>query len=144
VTAMPVTSPALRPLADLASISVRRIMRPGVVSVAANATLLQVAQVMSDHRVHAVLVLNSSTAGPVGWVTSGGLIARLADDPFAHAGEAITESPTRIAPHARMADAIRALQPPGVTHLIVANGPAAMPMGIVSDTDIIRFAASRA
>jgi len=30
-----------------------------------------------------------------------------------------------------------------VTHLLVTPGPTAAPQGVVSDTDIIRFAASR-
>ena len=140
----PTRVPALKAIADLPSVSVQRVMRAGVVSVAANASLLQVAQAMSAHGVHAVLVLDPASPARLGWVTTAGLIPRLVEvAPFARAADAVTEPATVIPPHSSVADAIRELARPGVTHLIVANGPGALPQGIVSDTDIVRFAASR-
>jgi CBS domain-containing protein len=129
---------------DLASAPVRTIMRPGVVAVPGNASLTQVAQAMVAHGVHAVLVVDAGSPGPAGWATSGTLIARLLDaTPFVPAIDAVTELPTPILPSAPIADAIRALAAPGVTHLLVTTGPAAVPQGVVSETDIIRFAAGR-
>ena len=127
---------------DLAA-PVRTIMRPGVVAVPGSASLTQVAQAMDAHGVHAVLVLDARAPGPAGWATSRALIARLLDGTtFIPAIDAVTELPTPIVPSAPIADAIRLLAAPGVTHLLVTTGPAAVPQGVVSETDIIRFAAS--
>ena len=128
---------------DLASASVRSIMRPGVVAIPGSASLTQVARTMSAHGVHAVLVLESRSSQPAGWVTSASLIARLLDfSPSVPAIDAVTEITTTILPSAPVADAIRALRSPGVTHLLVTTGPAAVPQGVVSETDIVEFAAS--
>jgi CBS domain-containing protein len=99
---------------------------------------------MHAHGVHAVLVLDAYPGAPVGWVTSRVLIARLLDStPFVPAVDAATEPVTAIVPSASVADAIRALRAPGVTHLLVTTGPAAVPQGVVSETDIVGFAAGR-
>ena len=114
-------------------------------TVPGNASLTQVAQAMTAHRVHAVLVVEPRALSPAGWATSRALIARLLDSSrFVPAIDAVTELPTSILPSASIADAIRALAPPGVTHLLVTTGPSAVPQGVVSETDIVEFAASQA
>jgi CBS domain-containing protein len=129
----------------LVNTRVRSIMRPGVVTVPGNASLTEVAQAMTAHGVHAVLVVEPRAPGPAGWATSRALIARLLDSSrFVPAIDAVTELPTPILPSASIADAIRALAPPGVTHLLVTTGPSAVPQGVVSETDIVEFAASQA
>lgn len=128
---------------DLAGDTVRSIMRPGVVAVPGNASLTQVAQAMTAHGVHAVLVVDAGAPGPAGWATSRSLIARLLDfSPLVPAVDAVTEMVTPILPSAPIADAMRALAAPGVTHLLVTTGPGAVPHGVVSETDIVRYAAS--
>jgi CBS domain-containing protein len=128
----------------LVSTSVRSIMRPGVVAVPGGASLTQVAQAMTSHGVHAVLVVDTRASGAAGWATSRTVVARLLDGSrFVPAIDAVTELPTAIRPSASVADAIRALAAPGVTHLLVTTGPAAVPQGVVSETDIVRFAASQ-
>jgi CBS domain-containing protein len=131
------------PAPALVNTSVRSIMRPGVVTVPGNASLTQVAQAMTSHGVHAVLVVEPRAAAPAGWATSRTVIARLLDGSrFVPAIDAVAELPTPILPSASIADAIRALAPPGVTHLLVTTGPSAVPQGVVSETDIVHFAAS--
>ena len=135
----PISSP---PLAELARTPVRRIMRSGVVSVSGNASLLQAAKALADHRVHAVLVLRTGSPERVGWLTSRALMERLLEySPFEPVAETVTEPVTCIAPSGTVADAIRALATPGVTHLLVTNGAAA-PQGVVSDADIVSFVAT--
>ena len=58
---------------------VRAFMRPGVVTVAEDASLLQVQRAMIAHAVHAVLIVG--TGGPVGWITAGGLLPWLGQEP---------------------------------------------------------------
>jgi len=130
---------------DLVGASVRSIMRPGVVTVPGSASLTQVAQAMTSHGVHAVLVVDPGAAEPAGWATSRALIARLLDfSPSVPVIDAVTEMPTAILPSAPVADAIRALAAPGVTHLLVTTGRGAVPQGVVSETDIVRYAAGQA
>jgi CBS domain-containing protein len=128
----------------LAGTHVRHIMRPGVVAVAGDASLTQVASAMAAHGVHAVLVLHTHGTSPLGWVTSAGLIAHLLEDtPFVPACDAVTEPPTYIEPSATAVDVVRALAAPGVTHLLVTPAPTAVPQGVVSDIDLIRFVARK-
>ena len=129
-------------LTELACTPVRRIMRYGVVTVSGNASLLQAAKALTDHHVHAVLVLRTGSPERVGWLTSRALMERLLEySPFEPVAEAVTEPVTCIAPSGTIADAIRALAAQGVTHLLVTNGAAA-PQGVVSDADIVRFVAT--
>src|SRR6186997_584539 len=51
---------------------VRAFMRPGVVSLAEDASLHQVQRAMVAHGVHAVLI--TAASGPVGWATATGLL----------------------------------------------------------------------
>src|SRR3954449_4571731 len=86
----------------LATTSVRSIMRPGVVAVPGGASLTQVAQAMTSHGVHAVLVVETGAPRPAGWATSRTLIARLLDGSrFVPAIDAVTELPTPIRPSLR-------------------------------------------
>ena len=130
---------------DLAGAPVRSIMSHGVVAVPGSASLTQLAQAMTAHGVHAVLVVDAGAPGPAGWATSRSLIARLLEfSPYVPAIDAVTEMPTSILPSAPIADAIRALAAPGVSHLLVTTGPGAVPQGVVSETDIVRYAAGHA
>jgi hypothetical protein len=61
------------------STPVRAFMRPGVVTVAEDASLLQVQRAMIAHGVHAVLI--SGVGGPLGWITAGALLPWLAKEP---------------------------------------------------------------
>ena len=74
----PAVSPISPPPAaeELARTPLRRIMRSGVVSVSGNASLLQAAKALADHRVHAVLVLRTGSSERVGWLTTRALVER--------------------------------------------------------------------
>ena len=72
-------------------IAVRRIMRPGVVSIAEDASLRQVQRTMLSHGVHAVLVTAAAGGRPLGWITSRGVLDHLVEDATrVTAGGAIT------------------------------------------------------
>jgi acyl-CoA synthetase (AMP-forming)/AMP-acid ligase II len=80
---------------------------------------------------------------PADLATMARTVRLLKFSPSVPAIDAVTEMPTAILPSAPIADAIRALAAPGVTHLLVTTGPAAAPRGVVSESDIVRYAASR-
>ena len=118
---------------------VRAFMRPGVVTVAEDASLLQVQRAMLAHGVHAVLIVG--TDGPVGWITAGGLIPWLGQDAALYpASDAHSETVVWIAPTAPAADALRALAHPATTHLVVSPRADAPPYGVVSEIDLVRLA----
>ena len=118
---------------------VRAFMRPGVVTVAEDASLLQVQRAMIAHGVHAVLIVGR--AGPLGWITAGGLLPWLGDEAALYsAASAVTEKVAWIAPSATAADALRALADPAVSHLVVCPRADAPPQGVVSEIDLVRLA----
>jgi CBS domain-containing protein len=118
---------------------VRAFMRPGVVSVAEDASLFQVQRAMVAHGVHAVLI--TAAGGPVGWVTASGLLPWLTKEPSLYpAGSAVSEKIASIPPGASARDALRALSEAGVGHLLVSPRTATSPQGVVSEIDLVRLA----
>ena len=133
------TTPPPAPRAGWLRTPVRAFMRPGVVTVAGDASLLQVQRAMLAHRVHAVLIVGDG--GPLGWITAGGLLPWLAKEPGMYSAEsAVTERAPWVAPSASAAEALRALSEPGVSHLVVCPRAAAPPQGVVSEIDLVRIA----
>ena len=118
---------------------VRAFMRPGVVTVSEDASLLQVQRAMIAHAVHAVLIVG--TGGPVGWITAGGLLPWLGQEPALYpASAALSEKPAWIAPTASAADALELLGDPAISHLVVSPRADAPAQGVVSEIDLVRLA----
>jgi len=118
---------------------VRAFMRPGVVTVAQDASLFQVQRAMVAHGVHAVLI--TASGGPLGWVTAAGLMPWLAKEPALFpAQSAISENVAYIPPGASAREALEALSDPEISHLIVSPRTAASPQGVVSEIDLVRLA----
>ena len=118
---------------------VRAFMRPGVVTVAEDASLFQVQRAMVAHGVHAVLI--TAAGGPIGWVTAAGLLPWLAKEPALFpARSAISENVAYIPPGASAREALEALSDPEISHLIVSPRTAASPQGVVSEIDLVRLA----
>ena len=116
----------------------RELMTPGVISIAEDASLTQVHRALAAHRVHALLVLGTSSGRPLGWVSARGLLAWLEGDPsLACARDAITEPVTAIEPGASGRKALTALGRPRVTHLLVQRHVEALPEGVISELDLI-------
>jgi CBS domain-containing protein len=117
---------------------VRDFMRPGVIAVSEDASLRQAERAMVHHGVHAILVLRRSTGGPLGWVTSRGMLQWISHDlGLVPASQGVTETPTYIEPGATAHDAVQALSATGVSHLLVTRAPGETPQGVVSDLDVI-------
>jgi CBS domain-containing protein len=101
---------------------VRAFMRPGVVTVAADASLLQVQRAMVSHGVHAVLI--TAPGGPLGWVTAAGLLPWLAKEPALYTAEAaVTEAVAYIPPGASARDALRVFAGPAWVTYSSARAP---------------------
>ena len=123
---------------DCLDTPVRTIMRPGVVCISADASLLQAKRALVRHGVHAVLVLDHAGARPIGWVTDRGLLSWLGHDlALVSAGQAITEPATFIEPGASAGEALERLSDPGVSHLVVARVAGEAPQGVVAAMDLV-------
>jgi predicted transcriptional regulator len=118
---------------------VRAFMRPGVVTLAEDASLLQVQRAMVAHGVHAVLI--TAAGGSLGWVTASGLLPWLAKESALYSAQsAITERVASIPPGASARDALQVLSDSAVSHLVVSTRIAASPQGVVSEIDLVRLA----
>ena len=118
---------------------VRAFMRPGVVTVAEDASVFQVQRAMVAHGVHAVLI--TAAGGPLGWVTVSGLMQWLEKEPALFpAAAAISEKVVYIPPGASARDAVRMLAEPEVGHLLVSPRTTTSPQGVVSEIDLVRLA----
>jgi CBS domain-containing protein len=116
---------------------VRDVMRPGVITIAGDASLLHAKRAMVRHGVHAVLVLGTQ---PLGWVTDSGLLRWLERDlAGVPAAQAITEAPHYVEADATARDALDALAAPGVSHLLVARAPGELPLGVVAPLDLVEL-----
>ena len=108
-------------------------------TVADDASLLQVQRAMLAHGVHGVLI--TGHGGPLGWITASGLLPWLAKEPGLYsAASAVTERAPWIAPSASAAEALRLLSEPGASHLVVCPRADAPPQGVVSEIDLVRIA----
>lgn len=117
---------------------VHEFMRPGVISLPEDATLLEAKRAIVRHRVHAVLIVGAADGRPLGWVSDDGLLGWLEKDlasvPAAHA---ITEPARYIEPDATAHDAVAALAAPGVTHLLVSRIAGGAPHGVIAALDLV-------
>lgn len=114
-------------------------MHAGVVSCPADASLSEVARIMSDHRVHAVAVAETAHGRPWGtWhmVSDTALMAAIArgepstaiqvagaDAYTVSAGESVDKAAGLMVEH-------------GVSHLVVVHETAGYPIGIISTLDV--------
>jgi CBS domain-containing protein len=123
---------------DRLTTPVSEIMRPGVITMAENASLLQAKRAMVRHGVHAVLVVGEGDGRALGWVSAGGLLAWLERDLDAlPAAQGITESAHRIDADATAHDALEALLNSGVSHLVVTSPGSDMPQGVLGAMDLV-------
>jgi CBS domain-containing protein len=135
-----IETPASAPPSALNEREVREIMTPGVVTIVEDASVRQARRAMCAHGIHAILVVGRSEGKPLGWVTARGLLGWIGrDESMATAREAISETPAAIEPSARLADAVRALSQPGVSHLLVQRRAGVLAEGVVSDVDLLKL-----
>lgn len=135
---MPTIAPLPASTQERLTILVRDIMRPGVVSLPEDASLLEAKRAMVRHGIHAVLIVGTDTGRPLGWVSDSGLLAWLERDLTAiDASRAITEPPHFVEPDAIARAALEALEAPGVSHLLVAPAGGSAPHGVVAAIDLV-------
>lgn len=120
---------------------VTELMRQGLITLPASATLTDAARAMRDNHVHAVLIAGAG-GERLGWVTSRGVLHNHAHDWAVSAGaaDAITEVPASVLPTATLADAIDVFVGTGASHILVTPADG-MAVGVIADSDLVTFLA---
>jgi CBS domain-containing protein len=121
---------------------VREIMRPGVIVLSEEASVVQAQRALIAHGVHAVLVLERGSPRPLGWITSRGLLSWSDRDvSLASSRDAVTEPPVVIEPSASAREALELLEGQAATRLLVSRHSDGLPEGVVADVDLLRLVA---
>lgn len=121
---------------------VRDIMRPGVIVLSEDASVVQAQRALISHGVHAVLVVEHGTGAPLGWITSRGLLRWCDRDvSLAHTRSAVDEPAVFIEPAATAREALEAMRAEGVSRLLVVHRQGGLPEGVVADVDLLRLVA---
>jgi CBS domain-containing protein len=129
---------------ELLERTVASVMRHGVVSITEDASLVSVANAMTDHRVHAILIEQRSTGRPLGWAKAETLLSWLnMRSPWVHAHQAITERVTTIEPTATVREAMTALLRPGTSRLLVCGKGACAGEGVLTHLDVVELLTGR-
>jgi CBS domain-containing protein len=121
----------------LSTVSVREVMSPGVIAIPSDSSIRTCAQTMFERRTHAVLVVDSRSREPIGWVTHQDVLRYLRSDPFTTlAGSVVREAPAYIEPDATVEQAAEKMVAENTTHLLVGS-PELIPVGVVSSWDLV-------
>jgi CBS domain-containing protein len=127
----------------LASATVRDVMSPGVVAVSGELTAGACAEAMHNRRTHAVLVVDSASREPIGWVSHRDVLMHVLDDPLLTlASASVSQEPAWIDPAATVEEAVRRMQEEDLTHLLVGE-PGTIAEGVISSWDVVGYFAER-
>jgi CBS domain-containing protein len=118
-------------------------MHRGVLTCPRDASLLHVARLMADHRVHAVVVTDDDAGALWGVVSDLDLVAAAAVrglDEQAAGASAVTPALT-VSTRETLQRAAQLMTEYGTAHLVVVDPPTPRPVGVLSTLDIARVLA---
>jgi CBS domain-containing protein len=118
-------------------VALRDVMRPGVIVITEDASVVQAQRALVAHSVHAILVLDRN-GRPHGWATSRGLL-RFSDRDTAllSARDAVTEAALTLEPSATVGEALELMRRDDVPRVLVAHAIGHVPEGVVSEHDLL-------
>lgn len=117
--------------------TVSDVMRPGVLSVSATASLEAVGRVLHEHGVHGVLIV-AHDAEPLGWITARDMLRHRSEDwRRVKAADAISEPCVSVAPSTTVSSAIDTMLAADATRLAVLRPGSRTPDGVVTDIDFV-------
>lgn len=111
-------------------------MRPGLISCPPEASMREVAVIMTTNHVHAVVVRGVAGGGAWGVVTDRDLVAIASGAEAQNAGSCASEVLVTIAPDERLEVACELMRAHGVSHVMVVDPDRNQPLGVVSTLDI--------
>ena len=133
------------PPSPLRSTVAREAMSRGIITVAADASVREVAATMAVRRVHAVLVRDQhddATAASTARRDLDVVRAALLGEPDVPIADVPAERLPVVDPHARLQDVAAVMVHRDATHVLVAEGPSAVPAGMLSTFDLIAVLAA--
>jgi CBS domain-containing protein len=111
-------------------------MHHGVLSCGPDDPLTDVAAIMANHRVHAVLITDRGGGRPLGVVSDLDVVAAVARGEDRAAREAAGRDPLTISSDATVQDAARLMSDRAVSHLVVVDSASGYPAGVISTLDV--------
>ena len=131
-----------------AAIAVGDVMHQGVLTCGRDDSLLAVAELMARHRVHAIVVTDDADDPGALWGVVSDLdlaaAASVRDLAEQTAGAAAATAALTIRPGETLRRATQLMLEHGMTHLIVVDGHALRPVGVLSTLDVARALAQAA
>ncbi len=127
---------------ELEHIRVKDVMHHGILTCPSHASLAEVAAVMAEHRVHAVVVTAAGSARPVGVVSDLDVVAAAATGEGPSAGEAAATEPLVVGANERLDRAAQLMAEHAVSHLVVNDSASGLPIGILSTLDVAAVCAA--
>lgn len=119
-------------------------MHHGMLSCGPEDPLRDVAAIMANHRVHAVLIIEREGSRPLGVVSDFDVAAAAAaGDDQTTAREASGSEPLTVSSDAPVQDAARLMSDQRVAHLVVVEGSSGYPVGVISTLDVASVYAGR-
>jgi CBS domain-containing protein len=123
--------------ASLLHVRVRDVMHHGILTTDPFTPLRDVARLMAEHRVHAIVVSRPDRpTRPWGIVTATDVAAAAVDGALTAAEIAVSEVVT-VSADELLAGAARTLSEHGLGHLIVVDPASGAPIGVLSAIDIV-------
>jgi CBS domain-containing protein len=111
-------------------------MHHGVMTCREDDSIRHVAAIMTNYRVHAVLVTTGNGTRPLGIVSDLDVATGAATGAECTALEAAATEPLTVSSDAGLDRAAQLMSEHGVSHLVVLDGAGGYPLGILSTLDI--------
>ena len=111
-------------------------MHTGIVSCASDATLAEVAEIMSANRVHAVAVTDLGHSRPVAIVSDLDVVAAVATGTDPGALQVAATQPRAVSADESLGRAAQLMSQHALTHLVVIDATGGYPVGVLSALDI--------
>jgi CBS domain-containing protein len=111
-------------------------MHTGILSCASDATLADVAEIMSVNRVHAVAVTDHGHTRPIGVVSDLDVVAAVAAGTDTSARQIAATQPLAVSADEPLVRAAQLMTEHALTHLVVLDAAGGYPVGVLSALDI--------
>lgn len=121
---------------EISGVRVRDCMHPGVFTCDTGDSLRDVAAIMSNQRVHAVVVTNRNGARAVGVVSDLDVVAAVASGADCTAAQAAATETLTVPADQTVLAAAQLMNEHAVSHLIVVDAAGGYPLGVLSSLDV--------
>ena len=128
-------------VSDLVHVRVADCMHQGILSCPADAPLAQVAAIIAQRGVHAVVVTDDDRGRPVGVVSDLDVVAAVAGGSDPTALQIAATEPLSVSSDESLHRAAQVMAEHRVAHLIVVDAASGYPVGVLAASDIVAVSA---